>query len=186
MVQCYMASLDVANVSNITTDQSALLALKAQISYDPRNVLSNNWSTGTFVCNWVGVTCDSRHQRVTALNLSYMGLVSTIPPHIGNLSSLLSLNIENNSFHGSLPNELSHLYNLQHLSFGFNNFNGKIPSTLFKCKQLQYLSFTNNDFTGSIPSDIGNLIMLTELYFDNNNFEGMFSISLCKYPIDDT
>jgi hypothetical protein len=28
--------------------------------------------------------------------------------------------------------------------------------------------------------------MLTELYFDNNNFEGMFSISLCKYPIDDT
>jgi hypothetical protein len=37
-----MASLVIATVPNLATDQFALLALKAQISYDPHNVLTNN------------------------------------------------------------------------------------------------------------------------------------------------
>jgi hypothetical protein len=38
MLQCYMASRDVANVTKISTDQSTFLVLKASISYDPHNV----------------------------------------------------------------------------------------------------------------------------------------------------
>jgi LRR receptor-like serine/threonine-protein kinase FLS2 len=102
MVQCYMASPDVTNVPNITTDQPALLALKANISsnisYDPHNVLTNNWSTGTSVCNWIGITCDLHHHRVIASNLSYMDLIGTIPPHIGNLSFLISLSVIKQQF----------------------------------------------------------------------------------------
>jgi hypothetical protein len=59
------------------------------------------------------------------LHLSYMNIVGIMPPHVGNLSFLASLSIENNNFHGSLPNELSHLYRLQHLSFEFNNFSSE-------------------------------------------------------------
>jgi hypothetical protein len=95
MLQCYMTSQDVANVLNITTDQSALLALKDSISYDPHNVLTNNWSTSTSVCNWIGITCGFCHHRITVLNLSYMGLVGTIPLYIGNLSFLVSLRVIN-------------------------------------------------------------------------------------------
>jgi hypothetical protein len=40
LVQFYMGSLVIATVPNITIDQSALLALKAQISYDPHNILT--------------------------------------------------------------------------------------------------------------------------------------------------
>jgi LRR receptor-like serine/threonine-protein kinase FLS2 len=123
-----MISLVIASVSNIITDQSALLALKAQISYDPHNIQKNNWSIDTFVCSWIGITCDFRHHRVTALNLSYMGLVGTLPPHMGNLSFLVSLSLRNNSFHGYVPNELARLYRLQYLSFEFNDFSGEIPS----------------------------------------------------------
>jgi LRR receptor-like serine/threonine-protein kinase FLS2 len=160
MVQSYIASLAFATVPNITTDQFALLALKAQISYDPQNVLTNSWCISSSVCNWFGITCGSRHRRVIALNLAYMNIVGTIPPHVGNLSFLVSLNIENNSFHGSLPNELSHLYRLHHLSVGFNNFSGEIPSWMGLLSKLQYLSLKSNNFTGGIPPSLSNIFSL--------------------------
>ena len=80
------SSIALAATPNITTDQYALLALTAHISFDPQNHWTKNWSnTNTSVCNWVGVICGSRHFRVMVLNLSFMGLVGTILPHIGNL-----------------------------------------------------------------------------------------------------
>ncbi|XVF78299.1 hypothetical protein PTKIN_Ptkin14bG0120900 [Pterospermum kingtungense] len=99
-----------ADSQNITTDQLALLQLKSHI-HDPRNLLES-WSTSTSVCNWIGVTCGSINHRVTALNLSGMGLTGTIQPHLGNLSFLAYLNIVKNSFHGPIPIELANLRNL--------------------------------------------------------------------------
>jgi LRR receptor-like serine/threonine-protein kinase FLS2 len=171
-VQFYMASLVLASVPNITTDQAALLALKAQISYDPHNVLTNNWSTNTSVCNWIGITCGSRHHRVRILDLSYMGLVGTIPPHVGNLSFLVSLDMANNSFHGSLPNELAHLYRLQQLSFGFNDFSGEIPSWMGLLSKLQILLLPGNNFIGSIPSFLSNISSLQILSLNYNQLSG--------------
>ena len=40
------------NTSAITTDQDALLALKAHITHDPTNFLAKNWNTSTPVRNW--------------------------------------------------------------------------------------------------------------------------------------
>ncbi|XP_035544973.1 receptor kinase-like protein Xa21 isoform X3 [Juglans regia] len=205
LLQPYMSSLSTdAKILNITTDQSALLALKAHISYDPHHILTTNWSSSTSVCNWVGVTCGSRHQRVIALNLSNNGLVGTIPPHIGNLSFLVSLSIRNNSFHGSMPNELSHLYHLKLLHFRYNEFSGEIPSWIglltklqrlilvsnnfegpmpsifLNMSPLQYIDLSNNTLSGTVPPEVGNLTMLTDLYLDNNNFEGSLPSSLFK------
>ncbi|KAK9016527.1 hypothetical protein V6N11_079023 [Hibiscus sabdariffa] len=67
-----------ANSPNISTDQSALRALKSYITHDPHNFLTTNWSSSTSVCNWIGVTCGSKHRRVTALDLSNMDLTGTI------------------------------------------------------------------------------------------------------------
>ncbi|KAI4347871.1 hypothetical protein L6164_008648 [Bauhinia variegata] len=81
----FMACIAMASILNIKTDQSSLLALKDHITYDLNNILAQNWSIKTPVCNWIGITCGSSHLGVTALNLSYMGLVGTIPPLLGNL-----------------------------------------------------------------------------------------------------
>jgi LRR receptor-like serine/threonine-protein kinase FLS2 len=180
MVQCYMASPGVANVPNITTDQSALLALKASISYDPHNVLTNNWSTGTSVCNWIGITCGFHHHRVTALNLSYMNLTGTIPPHIGNLSFLVSLSLINNSFHGSVPNELARLYRLRYLSLKSNDFSGEIPSWMGLLSKLRLLSLADNSFTGSIPPSLCNISSFEAIRFASNKLSGSFSLYMCK------
>ncbi|KAK2975472.1 hypothetical protein RJ640_028661 [Escallonia rubra] len=115
--------------TNITTDQSALLEFRAHIiNLDPQHILANNWSSTTPVCNWAAVTCSRRHNRVATLNLSYMGLVGTIPPDIGNISFLASLDIRNNSFSGNLPKEMAHLCRLKEMNLDFNEFRGRLPT----------------------------------------------------------
>ncbi|XP_021832112.1 probable LRR receptor-like serine/threonine-protein kinase At3g47570 [Prunus avium] len=151
-----------ATQTDITTDQFALLALKSHITSDPHNILVN-WSTTTSVCNWVGVTCGSRHLRVASLNLSYMGFTGTIPPHLGNLSFLVALSFNNNSFDGALPYQLSYLRRLKLISFGYNNFMGSIPSWFGSFPKLQSFNLYGNQFSGSIPMTIFNLSTLQVL-----------------------
>ncbi|KAM5587928.1 putative LRR receptor-like serine/threonine-protein kinase [Rosa sericea] len=192
---CMAASLIMAAQTNISTDQSALLALKDRITTDPQNMILTNWSTTSPVCNWVGVTCGARHHRVTFLNISYFGLEGTIPPELGNLSFLVELLVKNNSFHGPLPQEMARLQRLKFISFRFNNFKGIIPSwfgslsklqafdlygnqfsgyipaAIFNLSALKVINLSYNQLSGSIPKEIGNLTMLKEIKLDGNNFK---------------
>ncbi|KAK8972096.1 hypothetical protein V6N11_061904 [Hibiscus sabdariffa] len=167
-----------ANSPNISTDQSALRALKSYITHDPHNFLTTNWSSSTSVCNWIGVTCGSKHRRVTALDLSNMDLIGTIPSQLGNLSFLASLDIRHNSFHGSLPIELAKLHRLRYLNFGNNSFNGEIPSWFGYFAQLQSLYLYMNNFSGVIPSSLGNLSKLEKLILFNNDLKGQLPITI--------
>lgn len=91
--------IEYRSAANIDTDRSSLIALKSAIQSDPLDQVTRNWSgESSSVCSWMGVTCDSREKRVTQLNISHMGLVGTIPPEIGNLSFLVSLDMSENSF----------------------------------------------------------------------------------------
>ncbi|KAI5331799.1 hypothetical protein L3X38_021925 [Prunus dulcis] len=157
--------------TNITTDQSALLALKSHVTSYPHNI-SFNWSTTTSVCNWVGVTCGARHLRVASLNLSYMGLTGTIPPHLGNLSFLVELLFINNSFHGTLPKELAYLRRLKLISFRYNNFMGSIPLWFGSFPKLQSIDLRGNQFSGSILAIIFNLSTLQVINLSNNQLSG--------------
>ncbi|KAK4577810.1 hypothetical protein RGQ29_028077 [Quercus rubra] len=153
----FMASSAVEVRTNITTDQSALLALKDHIN-DPHKILASNWSTSTSVfCNWIGLTCGAKHLRVTALNLSHMGLSGTIAPQVGNLTFISGLSFRDNNFHGSLPNELAALRRLEVVSFGMNNFSGLLPSWLGFLPKVQVLYAYANSFDGTIPESLGNM-----------------------------
>ncbi|XP_060193970.1 probable LRR receptor-like serine/threonine-protein kinase At3g47570 isoform X2 [Lycium barbarum] len=157
---------------NISTDQTSLLALKAQITSDPYQILSENWSSSNSVCNWIGITCGSRHQRVTVLNISDMGFSGTIPPQLGDLSFLLSLDLSYNNFHGERPPEFSRLRKLRVINLSFNNFTGQIPKFLGEFQDLQMLSLENNSFSGFIPPSISNMKNLGFLNLRYNNLEG--------------
>ncbi|XP_017984322.1 PREDICTED: probable LRR receptor-like serine/threonine-protein kinase At3g47570 [Theobroma cacao] len=197
----FMAALSMES-PNITTDRLALLALKAHITQDPQNILATNWSTATSVCNWVGVSCGSRNLRVTALDISSLGLTGTIPPHLGNLSFLAWIAVGNNNFHGSLPVELSHLRRLKFINFvnnsfsgeipswfgSFtrlerlflygNNFGGVIPSSLCSLSRLEVLGLYSNNLNGQIPAEIGNFARLKYLYLDHNQLSGAIPSSI--------
>ncbi|KAH0664899.1 hypothetical protein KY285_026105 [Solanum tuberosum] len=162
----------LATVPNISTDEAALLALKSHISSHPNNILASNWSSSSPVCSWIGITCSSRHNRVTALDISSMQLHGTIPPHLGNLSFLVSLDISNNTFHGGLPKEMGHLQRLKLFDIRRNNFTGGIPSFLSLLPNLRYMYLTMNQFSGKIPPSLSNLTKLEVLSFQGNFLEG--------------
>ncbi|KAG8637310.1 hypothetical protein MANES_15G107167v8 [Manihot esculenta] len=161
---------------DISSDRDALLALKQHITLDPLNYLATNWSTNTSVCSWIGVSCGlTANSRVTALNLSLMGLTGSIPPQIGNLSFLSEITLANNSFHGPLPTELVHLPRLRYINFASNNFNQEIPSWLGSLPILEELYLDDNRFLGTIPPSLFNISTLKNLQIMNNNLQGNIS-----------
>ncbi|XP_052291663.1 putative receptor-like protein kinase At3g47110 [Citrus sinensis] len=169
----------MTTLSNLTTDQSALLAFKARV-VDYRSVLTNNWSISYPICSWVGISCGSRHQRVTALNLSDMGLGGTIPLHLGNLSFLVSLDVAHNNFHGHLPNELGQLRRLRFIRFvlalAYNPLGGILPPVIgnFSASLRQFYA-SNCKLGGSIPKEIGKLRGLILLSLGFNDLNGTIS-----------
>ncbi|KAL7243526.1 hypothetical protein ACSBR1_015844 [Camellia fascicularis] len=177
LVHCLAPCLAMT-VTNISTDQSALLALKAHISSDPNKVLLNNWTTGSSVCNWIGVICNTRHKRVAALNIPDMGLIGTIPPHLGNLSFLVRLDIANNSFHGDLPKELANLRRLELFDVRFNNF-GTISQEITNLHRMEILEMEHNQLTGSIPISIFNISSLQVIAFTGNGLSGNLPANMC-------
>ena len=171
-VLLYMASLSLATTSSSNfTDLSALLAFKSEIKTDPNNVLGSNWTEPGSFCNWVGVSCSRRRQRVTALNLTGMGLQGTISPYVGNLSFLVMLDLSNNSFHGHLIPEIGLLHRLKLLFLEYNLLEGVIPESVYHCQTLQVIGLKHNKLRGALPKYwLSNLTSLHFLYLGHNNF----------------
>ncbi|EEF36493.1 serine-threonine protein kinase, plant-type, putative [Ricinus communis] len=177
------------------TDRLALLEFRAKINGDPLGVF-NSWNDTLQFCEWRGVTCGRRHQRVTKLDLQALRLSGSISPHVGNLSFLRELYLQNNSFSQSIPPQIGRLRRLQELFLNTNSLRGEIPPNISGCSNLvriqvqvnqlegsipmeigflskvQNISFGNNHLTGSIPPSLGNLSSLKALYASDNNFSG--------------
>ncbi|KAL2496759.1 putative LRR receptor-like serine/threonine-protein kinase [Forsythia ovata] len=164
---------------NNSTDEYALLAFKYQITSDPNKILAKNWSQGTSFCNWIGITCGTRHQRVRGLNLANMGLGGTIAKEIGGLSFLRSLVISNNNFRGFIPDEMGKLSQLREIEMQYNELNGSIPTSLGFLENLQKLNLTSNKLIGDIPYRILNLSSLVEISFGNNSLSGSLPTDIC-------
>nr|DAD45550.1 TPA_asm: hypothetical protein HUJ06_003780 [Nelumbo nucifera] len=161
------------------TDQSALLAFKARILlFDPDNILGDNWTTNSSFCDWIGVSCSHRRQRVTALTLANMGIGGTIEPQLCNLSFLAELDLSNNSFHGHLPNGLGRLARLKRIDLSRNQLDGMIPPSLSNCRKLEEISLSVNQFTGGVPSELGMLPNLRVLAIVNNSLNGTIPPSI--------
>eukprot|EP00581_Thalassiosira_minuscula_P007127 CAMPEP_0183703012 /NCGR_PEP_ID=MMETSP0737-20130205/917_1 /TAXON_ID=385413 /ORGANISM="Thalassiosira miniscula, Strain CCMP1093" /LENGTH=392 /DNA_ID=CAMNT_0025929709 /DNA_START=270 /DNA_END=1445 /DNA_ORIENTATION=- len=99
----------------------------------------------------VGVTKCNSEMEVTEIRLADLNLVGFIPEEIKWLSSLESLDIQNNHIAGPIPESLGELDELSYLSLDGNNFSGTIPDVFDNLLHLEraYLNF--NDFNGAMP-----------------------------------
>ncbi|PNX59320.1 kinase-like protein, partial [Trifolium pratense] len=153
------------------TDHLALLKFKESISNDPNGAL-DSWNSSIHFCNWHGITCSLKHQRVTEMNISGHDLHGSLSPYVGNLSFLRSLNLGNNCFFEKIPHELGRLFRLQQLSLPNNSFIGEIPTNLTNLHNLKGLDLGGNHLIGKIPIEIGFLWKLQTLKIVENNLTG--------------
>ncbi|GJS09470.1 leucine-rich repeat protein [Tanacetum coccineum] len=170
-ITCLTSATVSASYGGNETDYHALLSFKSMITHDPYKVLTS-WNHSFHFCDWSGISCGKRHKRVTVLRLVSQGLEGSLSPHVGNLSFLREISLENNSFQGTIPHELGRLSRLRHLNLNINEFNGVIPTNLSSCSNLEELRLAKNKLVGSIPKEISLLTKLARLLIHENKLTG--------------
>ena len=92
-----------------------------------------DWSTGTALTNWEGVTVSGTPPRVTSIVLATRGLTGRIPPALGDLDALQRLDLTWNKLGGSIPAALGQLRDLTSLALYRNRLSGPIPPRWASC-----------------------------------------------------
>ena len=148
-------------------EREALIALYDAAGGESWSLLTNEehlpWlgEPGT-ECDWKGVYCS--YSLVTMISLGNSNLSGSIPPELGNLTILATLDLHDNQLTGSIPAELGNLTTLTGLDLSGNKLSGAIPSALGNLTSLENLLLNNNQLTGSIPPELGSLINLQRLH----------------------
>ncbi len=119
---------------------------------------NTNWLSAEPVSTWAGVEVINNH--VTRIELPMNNLNGGIPSEIGNLSSLLILNLAGNSIL-SLPDEFGDLTHMTTCDLSTNHISS-LPSTVGQLDSLVYLSLELNQLT-AIPDEITGMANLTTL-----------------------
>ena len=141
------------------------------------------WGTEAPVTWWSNILCDE-NGHVVSLNLNDPGIKGSLPPEIGNLPYLTSLNMGGPyvdcHFTGSLPEEIGNLTNLKRLQMDNCPFEGRLPESLGNLSNLEWLYIARCEklAPGPIPSWIGNLTKLKLIQIYGHNFTGQLPESI--------
>ena len=176
----------VAGTATVTVavesgDRAALAALHAATD-GPNWADDVNWLGDGPLGAWRGVETDA-YGRVARLDLGGRqdgetgewishGLRGTIPPELGRLSGLTSLNLRGNALEGPIPPELGNLAGLEELWLDGNRLEGPIPPQLERLARLRELNLRGNALAGPVPPELGALAALEGLWLDGNALEG--------------
>uniref|UniRef100_A0ACD5V7I0 Uncharacterized protein n=1 Tax=Avena sativa TaxID=4498 RepID=A0ACD5V7I0_AVESA len=168
-----------ATHSCMEQEKSSLLQFLHGLSWD--SGLAASWRRGTDCCRWEGITC-SPNRTITDVSLAYRGLEGSISPFLGNLTSLLRLNLSGNLLSGGLPPELVQSSSITVLDVSFNRLTGglsELPSST-PGRPLQVLNISSNLFTGRFPSTTWEVMKsLVVLNASTNSFTGQIPIMPC-------
>ena len=173
------AATGSATVTVADPDRLALVALY-EATNGPGWVNSDGWMTDAPLADWYGVTVDTEG-RVAGLDLAGRweagetirhGLEGSLPPEIGNMSSLEYLDLNRNELSGPIPPALGNLSSLEYLDLSDNALTGPIPPELGNLSNLVDLRLAMNALSGTIPPEIGNLSSLRWLYLFRNALVG--------------
>lgn len=187
--------------TNTATDSQDVRTLEdLKNTYDLKDWISDP----CYLIPWKGIGCNntSSSNRISEIDLSGMNLTGPVPEHIGKLTSLVNMSLDNNHLNGALPN-FSSLAMLERLYLQNNDLIGSIPDWLFQLKKLKELSLENNhligplpnfsiltnlevlhlqnnSLNGSVPEWLFKLKNLKELFIQNNNFSGVIRQELLE------
>ena len=169
-------------------DRAALVALY-NATNGPEWTASRHWLSNRPLGEWYGVVTDDNgrvirleltvhiHHRLTGNNLT-----GELPPELGNLSELVTLDLRWSSLAGEIPPELGQLSNLAFLFLAHNNLSGSIPPELGRLSNLAALELAGNNLSGPIPPELGNLHGLDYIELNSNQLTGQLPPSFTNIP----
>ncbi|KAM7252484.1 hypothetical protein ACFE04_024367 [Oxalis oulophora] len=162
---CHVTSifLKKLNLNGEIPDEFANLTYLQEIDFT-RNYLNGTIPTSLTKLPLVGQQSD---RQMLGNRLS--GL---IPKELGSISTLESINLEDNLLTGTLPQSLGNLSRMRRLFLSSNNFTGQIPESFGKLKNLTDFRVDGNTFSGKLPSFIGNWTKLDRLDMQGTSMEG--------------
>jgi len=181
---CFLCSSWGLKTTTQSCDPNDMLALKEFAGKLTNGSIITSWSSKTDCCQWEGVVCRSNingsiHSRVTMLILSKMGLQGLIPPSLGRLDQLKSVNLSFNQLSGGLPSELSSLKRLEDLDLSHNLLSGQVSGVLSRLLSIRTLNISSNLFKEDLL-ELGGYPNLVAFNISNNSFTGRISSQICS------
>ncbi|KAE8711882.1 Leucine-rich repeat receptor-like protein kinase PXC2 [Hibiscus syriacus] len=157
---------------SLNDDVLGLIVFRADVE-DPSQKLSSWNEDDDTPCNWIGVKCNPRSNRVTELNLNGLSLSGRIGRGILQLKFLRKLSLARNNLSGSISPNLAKLESLRIVDLSENSLSGFVPDDFFKqCGPLRSISLASNRFSGNIPLSLGSCATLAAVNLSWNQFSG--------------
>ncbi|RID47496.1 LOW QUALITY PROTEIN: hypothetical protein BRARA_I04084 [Brassica rapa] len=146
-------------------DQSDILLefkneFKIQKSCEFLDPKTKSWANKSDYCNWQGVTCETKSDKVIGLDLSCSCLHGRLKPNssLFRLQQLRSLNLAYNSFLDStIPAKFNKLMGLERLNLSESSFSGQVPTEIVQLTNLVSLdlsSFSSSSSSYYTPSNL--------------------------------
>ncbi|KAG1348102.1 receptor protein-tyrosine kinase CEPR1 [Cocos nucifera] len=137
--------------------------------------LSNNFFTGGFPISIINLT----NLEVVNFNQNPGFDLWRLPQTITQLKKLKVLILSTTSMQGEIPPWIGNMTSLIDLELSGNNLVGQIPATIGKLENLQLLELYYNQLSGEIPDELGNLTRLVDLDMSENHLTGRIPEKLC-------
>ncbi len=125
-------------------------------------------------CNWFGVSCNESN-RVDSISMNFNRLNGILPNEIGDIDSLVYLDISWNPISGSFPDSISKLKVLNYIDMSLGDFDIPINEAIGGVLNLEYLNLEFNEIIGTLPESLGNLKKLKYFNFDHNMIKSLHS-----------
>ncbi|WP_425389778.1 leucine-rich repeat domain-containing protein [Ekhidna sp.] len=150
-------------------DSSALVAIYDSLGGGNWND-STNWKLGP-VNTWFGVEVSG--DRVVGLRLPNNNLSGQLPPAIGDLTALRTLDLQGNfGVNGPLPSEIASAIALDSLILNNMGLNDTIPLEIGSLPNLVYLNLNGNQIS-SVPPELTGLSSIDQIDLANNQLEDL-------------